>query len=43
MQVDENIDTFPLWSSYLQLASVSPPAILDREHAIVVNLGNVKW
>jgi hypothetical protein len=27
----------------LQLASVSPPAILDREHAIVVNLGSVKW
>jgi hypothetical protein len=26
-----------------QMARVSPPAILDRERAIVVNIGNIKW
>ncbi|KAJ9532740.1 hypothetical protein QJQ45_010830 [Haematococcus lacustris] len=26
-----------------QMASVSPPAILDRERCIVVNLGSIKW
>lgn len=25
------------------MASVSPPAILDRERAIVVNMGPIKW
>ena len=26
-----------------QMATVSPPAILDRERAIVVNIGSIKW